>query len=249
MPLAATLATAGVFDAFGGAAKTDALLHGHSYSGHAIGLSAAAAALAIFDDPAANPALCAPAHLRADRSTTAPTPQQEVSSCVQAAAAVVGGREMDAAEGAEEPRVGSCVEAAAADVGGRELRAAGGAGGAGAGSSAAGEPSSACVDGRGRLEPGSGPGGSTSAAGGGGRAAGGAGGLGLSAQGVGCACEQPCGRLVELWDPAATAALSMRPDVARVVAIGAALFPVDVMRALLLWYSCMVHRKYFQART
>ena len=60
MPLAATLATAGVFDAFAGAAKTDALLHGHSYSGHAIGLSAAAAALDIYADPAANPALCAP---------------------------------------------------------------------------------------------------------------------------------------------------------------------------------------------
>ncbi|KAK9827392.1 hypothetical protein WJX81_006165 [Elliptochloris bilobata] len=57
VPLAATLATADVFDAFAGAAKTDALLHGHSYSGHAIGLSAAAAALEIYADPAANPAL------------------------------------------------------------------------------------------------------------------------------------------------------------------------------------------------
>ena len=70
MPLAATLATAGVFDAFAGAAKTDALLHGHSYSGHAIGLSAAAAALDIYADPAANPALCAPP-LRCRRSPAA----------------------------------------------------------------------------------------------------------------------------------------------------------------------------------
>ena len=181
MPLAATLATAGVFDAFGGAAKTDALLHGHSYSGHAIGLSAAAAALAIFDDPAANPALCAPAHLRADRNAALGA-RESVSSCVQAAAAVVGGRELDAAEAAQHSQAGGCVEAVAAVAGGGEA--------------------------------------STSAARGGRQPVGGAGGLGLGAQGVGCACERPCGRLVELWDPAATAALSMRPDVARVAAIG-----------------------------
>ena len=231
MPLAATLATAGVFDAFGGAAKMDALLHGHSYSGHAIGLSAAAAALAIFNDPAANPALCAPAHLRAGGNAAAPAPWSSVSSCVQAAAAIVGGRELHAAEGSEKPSGSSCVETLAAVVGGREARATGGAGGAGVRSSAAGEPS-AFADGQGRLEPGSGPGGGTSAAGGGSQAVVGARGLGPRAQGVGCACAQPCGRLVELWDPAATAALSVRPDVTRVVAIGA--------RALLPLMLCML---------
>ena len=240
MPLAATLATAGVFDAFGGAAKTDALLHGHSYSGHAIGLSAAAAALAIFDDPAANPALCAPSHLRTG-GDAAPASQERVSRCVEAAAAVMGGRELDTAQGAGSPRAGSCVEEVAAVVGDREVDAAGGAGSAGAGDSGAAELSRALMDGPGSLGPSAGaavgrtaakagrapgtsvgslvpssePAGSTSTVGGSTLV----GGLGPSAQG--CACEQPCGRLVELWDPAATATLSMRPDVARVVAVGA----------------------------
>ncbi len=164
VPLAATLATADVFDAFRGAAKTDALLHGHSYSGHAIGLCAAAAALEMLADPAANPALCAPPH--------------------------------------------AC----------RRARPRGGAGAPGA----AGPPAPAAAVGAGRdAMPGSGG------------AAGEAGVAGAAAGegGSGC-CAEPCGRLVEMWDPAATAALSMRPDVARVVAIGDALMP------MLAWDAC-----------
>jgi dethiobiotin synthetase/adenosylmethionine--8-amino-7-oxononanoate aminotransferase len=54
VPLAATLAGEHVFDAFRGAHKTDALLHGHSYSGHAIGCAAAVEALDALGDPARN---------------------------------------------------------------------------------------------------------------------------------------------------------------------------------------------------
>ena len=57
VPLAATLATEDVFAAFQGDAKTDALLHGHSYSAHAIGCAAAVHSLALFRDPEANPNL------------------------------------------------------------------------------------------------------------------------------------------------------------------------------------------------
>ena len=55
VPLAVTLATDAVFDAFRGATKPEALLHGHSYSAHAIGCSAACAALDLYADPARNP--------------------------------------------------------------------------------------------------------------------------------------------------------------------------------------------------
>jgi dethiobiotin synthetase/adenosylmethionine--8-amino-7-oxononanoate aminotransferase len=55
VPLAATLASEAVFDAFRGAVKTDALLHGHSYSAHPIGCAAACAALDMFADVASNP--------------------------------------------------------------------------------------------------------------------------------------------------------------------------------------------------
>jgi len=54
VPLAATLASEEVFDAFRGAEKTDALLHGHSYSAHAIGCAAACSALDIFSDGETN---------------------------------------------------------------------------------------------------------------------------------------------------------------------------------------------------
>jgi len=170
VPLAATLATADVFDAFRGAAKTDALLHGHSYSGHAIGLCAAAAALDMLADPAANPALCAPPH-----------------ACRRARLRGSAG-----AQGA----AGASAQAAA-----------GGQGGSGTGGA------DACGAG-GDATPGSG------------RAADAAGVAGAAAgeEDGGC-CAEPCGRLVEMWDPAATAALSMRPDVARVVAIGDARLP------------------------
>jgi dethiobiotin synthetase/adenosylmethionine--8-amino-7-oxononanoate aminotransferase len=46
-----------VFEAFAGDSKMDALLHGHSYSGHACGASAGVSALSIFSNPALNPAL------------------------------------------------------------------------------------------------------------------------------------------------------------------------------------------------
>ncbi|KAK1869962.1 hypothetical protein I4F81_012427 [Pyropia yezoensis] len=47
-PLAVTLASGAVFDAFRGGALTDALLHGHSYSGHPTGCAVAADALATY---------------------------------------------------------------------------------------------------------------------------------------------------------------------------------------------------------
>ena len=61
LPLAVTLASEAVFDAFKGEGKLDALLHGHSYTAHPIGCAAAAAALDAYSDPAANPNLCCPA--------------------------------------------------------------------------------------------------------------------------------------------------------------------------------------------
>lgn len=38
VPMAATLASAAVFDSFLGDSKADALLHGHSYTAHPIGV-------------------------------------------------------------------------------------------------------------------------------------------------------------------------------------------------------------------
>ncbi len=55
VPLAATLASSAVFDAFRGADKADALLHGHSYSAHAVGCAAAVAALDALSDAQRNP--------------------------------------------------------------------------------------------------------------------------------------------------------------------------------------------------
>jgi dethiobiotin synthetase/adenosylmethionine--8-amino-7-oxononanoate aminotransferase len=60
VPLAATLATREVFDAFSSQEKVDALLHGHSYSGYAIGCGVAVEALRLYADPLSNPALCVP---------------------------------------------------------------------------------------------------------------------------------------------------------------------------------------------
>ena len=57
MPLAATLATGEVFEAFKTSSKVDALLHGHSYSGYPIGCAAAVEALRILGSPQ-NPSLC-----------------------------------------------------------------------------------------------------------------------------------------------------------------------------------------------
>ena len=59
MPLAATLATERVFEAFRSPSKVDALLHGHSYSGYPIGCAAAVEALGLMSSPQ-NPALCTP---------------------------------------------------------------------------------------------------------------------------------------------------------------------------------------------
>ncbi|EFJ25518.1 hypothetical protein SELMODRAFT_413615 [Selaginella moellendorffii] len=57
VPLAATLATQDIFQAFEGASKLDALLHGHSYTAHPVGCSAAVTALEWFKDPSKNPNL------------------------------------------------------------------------------------------------------------------------------------------------------------------------------------------------
>ncbi|XP_058755047.1 bifunctional dethiobiotin synthetase/7,8-diamino-pelargonic acid aminotransferase, mitochondrial [Vicia villosa] len=55
IPLAATLATDGVFDSFLGDSKLKALLHGHSYSAHAMGCMAAVKSIQWFKDPLSNP--------------------------------------------------------------------------------------------------------------------------------------------------------------------------------------------------
>ncbi|MCO5563043.1 hypothetical protein L7F22_016679 [Adiantum nelumboides] len=57
VPLAVTLASSAVFDSFKGDSKLLALLHGHSYSGHAVGCQAAVFALQWLSDPKTNPNL------------------------------------------------------------------------------------------------------------------------------------------------------------------------------------------------
>lgn len=57
LPLSATLATNSIFEAFQDDSKLKALLHGHSYTAHAIGCSAAVTALDMYTDPACNPNL------------------------------------------------------------------------------------------------------------------------------------------------------------------------------------------------
>ncbi|KAK1391594.1 hypothetical protein POM88_010650 [Heracleum sosnowskyi] len=54
IPLAATLATEAVFDAFVGDSKLKALLHGHSYSAHALGCAAASKSINWFKDRQTN---------------------------------------------------------------------------------------------------------------------------------------------------------------------------------------------------
>ena len=54
VPLAATLASEAVFDAFRGAGRQQALLHGHSYSAHAVGCAAAVEAMDALADAARN---------------------------------------------------------------------------------------------------------------------------------------------------------------------------------------------------
>ncbi|XP_074273689.1 bifunctional dethiobiotin synthetase/7,8-diamino-pelargonic acid aminotransferase, mitochondrial [Silene latifolia] len=55
IPLAATVATEDVFKTFVDDSKLKALLHGHSYSAHAMGCSAAVTAIQSFKDPKKNP--------------------------------------------------------------------------------------------------------------------------------------------------------------------------------------------------
>ncbi|XP_074586967.1 bifunctional dethiobiotin synthetase/7,8-diamino-pelargonic acid aminotransferase, mitochondrial-like [Curcuma longa] len=55
VPLAATLTTESIFEAFKGDSKLMALLHGHSYSAHAVGCASAAKAIQWFKDPSTNP--------------------------------------------------------------------------------------------------------------------------------------------------------------------------------------------------
>ncbi|KAG9455961.1 hypothetical protein H6P81_000469 [Aristolochia fimbriata] len=54
VPLAATLASDAIFNAFKGDSKLLALLHGHSYSGHAMGCTAAVKAIDWFRNPLTN---------------------------------------------------------------------------------------------------------------------------------------------------------------------------------------------------
>ena len=57
LPLSATLATNSCFEAFQQDSKLKALLHGHSYTAHAVGCSTANTALDMYTDPACNPNL------------------------------------------------------------------------------------------------------------------------------------------------------------------------------------------------
>ncbi|KAM0899594.1 hypothetical protein ACQ4PT_021195 [Festuca glaucescens] len=54
VPLAATVTTEAVFEAFESNSKLTALLHGHSYTAHAMGCSAAVKAIQWFRDPSTN---------------------------------------------------------------------------------------------------------------------------------------------------------------------------------------------------
>ncbi|MQM07889.1 hypothetical protein Taro_040734, partial [Colocasia esculenta] len=54
IPLAVTLATEAIFTAFTGDSKIKALLHGHSYSAHPMGCTAASKAIQWFKDPSSN---------------------------------------------------------------------------------------------------------------------------------------------------------------------------------------------------
>ncbi|KAL4564280.1 hypothetical protein LXL04_028340 [Taraxacum kok-saghyz] len=57
IPLAVTLATNDVFESFVGDSKLKALLHGHSYSAHALGCAAACSSIKWFKDSQTNPNL------------------------------------------------------------------------------------------------------------------------------------------------------------------------------------------------
>lgn len=73
LPLAVTLATESIFDAFKGDEKAFALLHGHSYTAHPIGCAAAVRSLDVLSNPTTNPNTCTPSTSSASRcSCTAP---------------------------------------------------------------------------------------------------------------------------------------------------------------------------------
>ena len=57
LPLSATLATNSCFEAFQHDSKLQALLHGHSYTAHAVGCGVANTALNMYTDPTCNPNL------------------------------------------------------------------------------------------------------------------------------------------------------------------------------------------------
>lgn len=60
VPMALTLASEEVFHAFRGDSKAKALLHGHSYTAHAVGCSAGLYSLRTMGNPESNPNLCSP---------------------------------------------------------------------------------------------------------------------------------------------------------------------------------------------
>jgi dethiobiotin synthetase/adenosylmethionine--8-amino-7-oxononanoate aminotransferase len=60
VPMALTLASDEVFQAFKGDSKAYALLHGHSYTAHPLGCAAAVQALDTYTNPQMNPNLCTP---------------------------------------------------------------------------------------------------------------------------------------------------------------------------------------------
>ncbi|EFJ52827.1 hypothetical protein VOLCADRAFT_40597, partial [Volvox carteri f. nagariensis] len=72
VPMAATLATREVFEAFSGPSKLFALLHGHSYTAYPIGCAAAVASLELLSRPETNPNICAPG--RCPKSPVCDTP-------------------------------------------------------------------------------------------------------------------------------------------------------------------------------
>ncbi|GLI70360.1 hypothetical protein VaNZ11_015135, partial [Volvox africanus] len=71
-PMAVTLATRQVFEAFAGPSKLFALLHGHSYTAYPIGCAAAVASLELLSNSETNPNLCAPC--RCPKKSTCTTP-------------------------------------------------------------------------------------------------------------------------------------------------------------------------------
>jgi dethiobiotin synthetase/adenosylmethionine--8-amino-7-oxononanoate aminotransferase len=68
MPLAVTLASEDIFDAFMGDTKLQALLHGHSYTAYPIGCAAAVTSLDLLTSSDHNTNLCTPSKCKCDCS-------------------------------------------------------------------------------------------------------------------------------------------------------------------------------------